>query len=211
MYLAGEINEILESKRKKLVGWNGYYEITRALNGAFKQKDLKFRHESFKDFDKNEYSVSGLYDSFTNTKYVILNFSDKHLSFRLNNTEWEDFKFNLSQVIQHETIHQIQAERRPSDNEPVHLDFRVMSASPDEDKEYLSDPDEIDAYAHDIAMEIKYFYPKDNPYNILKTIDKRRKLWSYTYYKRTFRKDDWFLIKKNLLKKTYCWLPYVTV
>jgi hypothetical protein len=86
-----------------------------------------------------------------------------------------------------------------------------MSSSNEEEKEYLADPDEIDAYGHDIAMEIKFFYPKQDPYEVLNKIGSKRKLWSYNYYKKTFKGDDWSHIKSRLLKKTYQWIPHTTV
>ena len=117
----------------------------------------------------------------------------------------------MSQVCQHETIHQLQWQNRESDEQPCTLDFRNLTGSISEEKEYLSDIDEIDAYGHDIAMEIKYSYPNKDPYEILKTIDSRRKVWSYIYYKKTFKGDDWSNIKNRLLKKTYQWMPHVIV
>ena len=212
MYLAQTIDETLESKRSKLVGWNGYYTVTSALNRAFGQKDLKFRFETFDFIDKDDYSVSGLYDMFDDVKYIILNFSGKTIDFRLQPNEWKRFKFLVSQVIQHETIHQVQWLHRDPCDEKVQLDFRNFNGgSREEEKLYLSELDEIDAYGHDIAMEIKFFYPNRDPIEVLSNINKCRKLWSYSYYKKTFRGDDWQQIRHKLLKKTYQWLPHVTV
>lgn len=211
MYLSKQINEVLDSKKDKLIGWNGYFGLVNILNRSFKDKDLKFRYERFSSIKKDEYSVSGLYDMSKDVRYIILNFSSKHYDFRLAPEGWEEFKFLISQTIQHETIHQIQWEKKPEETEYVHLDFRNLVGPDDEEKEYLAEPDEIDAYAHDIAMEIKFFYPKQNPYHVLKTINRRKKLYSYSYYKRVFKKDDWSGIRAKLLKKTYNWLPYVTV
>ena len=114
----------------------------------------------------------------------------------------------LSQVIQHETIHQLQYQHRDC-HDIAKLDFRDLRGSLNEEREYLADKDEIDAYGHDIAMEIKYHYPGKDPYNILKNISKVRKLPSYNYYKQTFKTTKWSMVKKRLLKKTYNWIKYV--
>lgn len=211
MYLSTYVNEVLESKKDKLTGWNPYYRIVSALNKSFGEKNLKFRYERFDSILRDDYSVSGLYDMSKDVRYIILNFSNQHYDFRLPPNKWKEFKFLISQTIQHETIHQLQWQKKPEECEYVHLDFRNIASEGDEEKEYLAEMDEIDAYAHDIAMEIKFFYPRLHPHTVLKTIDKRKKIYSYSYYKRVFKKDDWSSIRSRLLKKTYNWLPYVTV
>ena len=78
--------------------------------------------------------------------------------------------------------------------------------------DYLAELDEIDAYVHDIAMEIREYYPKSDPMDVLRNINKRRKLWSWNYYRSAFKDSkDWSDVKTRLLKKTYLWLPHVTV
>lgn len=213
MYLAPAIDQVLDSKKSKLIGRSSHYYITSVLNRAFgKQMPFKFRYETFVDYGKEDFSVSGLYDMDADVKYVILNFPKQYKSFTITPDMWPEFRFAVSQVCQHETIHQLQWQHRDVDmDETCPLDFRNLSGTMAEEKEYLADADEIDAYGHDIAMEIKFSYPKRNPYEILKTIDSKKKIWSYTYYKKTFKGDDWSIIKKRLLKKAYLWLPHVTV
>jgi hypothetical protein len=212
MYLASAIDQVLEDKKPKLFGRPSYYHITSILNRGFK-KDLpfKFRFETFDDYSPEDFSVSGLYDMEEDVKYIILNFPSETKNFKINSGNWREIKFAVSQVCQHESIHQLQWRHRELDGEPCALDFRNLTGDISEEKEYLADIDEIDAYAHDIAMEIKFCYPKKEPYDILRTIDSRKKLWSYNYYKKIYRGDDWSKIKKRLLKKTYQWMPYVTV
>lgn len=210
MYLSQQINEVLESNKNRFLGCNSYSAIVRRLGMSFGfPKDLKFRYEQFNDIDEEEFTVSGLYDMTTNKKYVILNFSDTSDKITLNSFSFNQFKFFVSQTIQHETIHQDQWQYRDGTEDPVKLDFRHVVGSLSEEREYLSDIDEIDAYGHDIAMEIKYFYPKDDPFNVLKNINKKRKIPSYGYYKHTFKNTSWSKVKKRLLSKTYKWIPYV--
>ncbi len=208
MYLSEKIDVALEERKHKYVGKNGYYKIVYNLNKSLGSKDLKFKHEVFSDLEQDSYSISGLYDMGKDMKYVILNLSDKSMDLDLPEEGWQDFKFFMSQVIQHETIHQHQWQYRDRSEDPIKLDFRNLIGSKDEERDYLSDLDEIDAYAHDIAMEIKYFYPKRDPYQILKNINKTRKICSFNYYRRNFRGCDWSTIKNKLLLKTYKWIPY---
>lgn len=213
MYLAGIINDVLESKKDKLVGRSTYFYITGVLNRAFsKIEPFKFRFETYDDYGREDYSVSGIFDMETNTRYVILNFPKTCKTFTVKPERWSEFKFAISQVCQHEAIHQCQWQHRDGNMFEVgKLDFRDVDGTIDEEKEYLADLDEIDAYGHDIAMEIKFFYPKENPYHVLNKINTKRKLWSYNYYKKTFKGDDWSEIKHRLYKKIHKWLPYTTV
>lgn len=210
MYLAPAIEDILDSNKQKFIGGVEYYTLARRLSKAFGfQKDLKFKIETFDDIGKDEFTISGLFDMTTNTKYIILNFSKEHSQIKLSDYDFTTFKFLMSQCIQHETIHQNQWQYRDCDEDPVKLDFRNMIGTINEEREYLSDIDEIDAYAHDIAMEIKFHYPNQNPYHVLKRIDKVRKLQSYNYYRNTFKKCSWFKIKRHLLLKIFKWIPHV--
>ena len=213
MYLAPAIDQVLEDKKSKLLGRLTYYQIAGTLTRGYKKAEIpfKFRFETFDDYGPEDISVSGLYDMVEDIKYVVLNFPKQQKHYSVSNENWRDFKFAVSQVCQHETIHELQWQNRDTGREPCTLDFRNLTGSISEDKEYLADIDEIDAYGHDIAMEIKYSYPNKDPYEILKTIDSRRKVWSYIYYKKTFKGDDWSNIKNRLLKKTYQWMPHVTV
>lgn len=213
MYLATEIDQILESKKDKLTKSLSYFHLCEILNRAFKKTiPFKFKYETYREYERNAYSISGLYDMDEDVKYIIFNLSDSTKSLYLGENRWKEFRFSVSQVCQHETIHQLQWQHRDSGSyEKYPLEFRECKGSREEEKEYLSDPDEIDAYAHDIAMEIKFFYPKHDPVHILKTISQRKKVWSYSYYKRTFKNDDWNYIRTPLLKKAYRWLPHVTV
>ena len=209
MYLAKEIDSTLESVKLKLLGTHSYKSITYNLNRAFAKKDLKFRYETFNNFDKNEFSVGGLYDTQNDMRFIIYNFSSHTKDFTLE--DWKTFKFETSQALQHESIHQLQWQHRDPDDDCERLDFRVLCQGSDEedDPEYLADVDEIDAYSHDIAMEIKFYYPHRNPYEVLQNINKCRKISSYSYYKKTFKKCDWLGIRKRLLIKTFRWIKHV--
>lgn len=214
MYLAKDIDAVLESKKDRLIGRSSYFHVCHVLNRSFQKiHPFKFKFETYTEYQKNDYSISGLYDHDTVTKYIIFNFSKSCKFFHLPEKGWKEFKFGVSQVCQHESIHECQWQHRDdSMYERAPLEFRsALPDSKEEEMEYLSDTDEIDAYAHDIAMEIMHYYPKKNPYEVLRNIQKHRKLWSYTYYKKTFKGEDWDYIKHLLYKKTYKWIPYVHV
>lgn len=213
MYLANKINEVLESKKSKLIGRPSYFHIVDVLNRGFRKVEpFCFRFETYSDYIKDDYSVSGLYDMEDAKKYVILNFSKHCKTINISDASWPDFKFSISQVCQHELIHQCQWQHRDIADFPHGpLEFRNKNESKEEEQEYLSDLDEIDAYSHDIAMEIRYFYPKKNPHDVLRNLGRYKKIWSYKYYRETFKGEEWSDIRYRLHKKVYKWLPHVTV
>jgi hypothetical protein len=213
MYLASLVDELLESKKEKLIGRNTFSDIIKILNRTFCRKlPFKFSFVIEKNLKKDEYAISGLYDIDSDIKYIIFSFCGKSKYLDLRN--WIDFKFTVSQVCQHESIHQCQWQRRDPDSyKRLEVDFRDLTNSLKMEQRYLSDPDEIDAYGHDLAMEIKRYYSKEPPSNVIKKINKVKKLNTYSYYKKTFSNDiaKWKKIRVKLLKKTTQWLPYVTV
>ena len=72
-------------------------------------------------------------------------------------------------------------------------------------------PDEIDAYSHDIAMEIVYFYDEKQKYEIIRNISEKNEVTSYKIYEKIFENSNWELIRRKLIKKTYLWLDYVSI
>lgn len=210
MFLAQYINESIENAKPNLIGHKPFHLITKALRDSFCEKDLRFKFETFDDIQAGDISVTGLYDMHTDVRYVCFNFSTSCKTHHLNNRNWSEFKFQTSQALQHETIHKYQWQHRDVNFESEKVDFRNMDIKFDnEERSYLADVDEIDAYGHDIAMEIKYYYPNENPYSVLNRIAKTRKIPSYSYYKRTFKGCEWEKVRKKLIRRTYKWIKYV--
>ena len=115
----------------------------------------------------------------------------------------------LSQILQHEKIHESQFYFRPDQAERK---VRVYHSDKISKKrlaqiEYLREWCEIEAYAHDIAMEINQYYSYLNPSTVMKHIDKHTKLYSYMFYKKAFKGTDWSRLKKSLLRKIWRWIP----
>lgn len=210
MYLAEHIDGVLESARYELIGNLRYKQIANILTDSFEPVEpFYFGVKTHLGFGKKDFAISGIYDSIEDRRYIILNFSRHYRTYDIQPDIWDLFKFGVSQVCQHEAIHQLQWQHRDNAISQEPLDFNRTEESIDEVRGYLADPDEIEAYAHDIAMEIKFMYPSQDPYTVLRHITRKRKLWSYSYYKNTFRGGDWTSIKNRLLKKTYHWLSYV--
>lgn len=214
MYLAGMINSILDSKKDRLIGRVLFTDVIRILNNAFKSKiPFRFKLDLNSELKKNDFAVSGFYYIKNDKSTIIISLPKKCRYLNLDEKRWSDFRFSISQVCQHEAIHHAQWSFRDRVNItfPRHIEFKTNSVARLEEREYLNDVDEIDAYAHDIAMEIKYFYPKKNPNIVLSKLKFHNKIWSYRYYRRVYRGSNWTSIHKKLLRKVFKWLPRIIV
>jgi hypothetical protein len=118
---------------------------------------------------------------------------------------WKEFNFKLSQLMLHELIHRKQAQSREYLFEP-----RIYNVIQDVygRREYFANSDEIDAYSHDIALEIIHFYKKRKKIEVFSKISKKKKLESFSYYRKAFGNTDWTKIYRKLMKKTYKWVEY---
>lgn len=212
MYLAENFNAGIDSVKYKILGTPSAFYVAQCLNRVFKNDRIKFNHIHDKTIDKYDYSVTGQYDFSEDVRHITFIVSATTDHIRLSEKDWKEFKFLTSQVLQHESIHQYQYSFRDYSMMKCQVDFRPWSLNIEEERDYLRDNDEIEAYAHDIIMEILYYYPKRNPREVLRDIDKTRKIWSYTYFKKTFKgTNEWPSIRNQLLKKSYKWIPYTIV
>jgi hypothetical protein len=110
---------------------------------------------------------------------------------------YKRFVNNLSDALAHELIHMKQARTRDF----IEIDHRCQYYS-DEGFEYLANPDEIDAYAHNIATELNdsaiILEKLNQPSKI--TIKESINLWVYF---NVFGSDLTQPILRRLLKKVY--------
>ena len=128
------------------------------------------------EIGKNQITASGFFEAqewdfeFTNDPeenlfltnielQLIMHSEDKPIC--INNTDWQFLAHQVEQTIAHEMIHRDQSRKRfhtkGGESYPIYDDHLS-----EEDKRivYLSDPDEIDAYANDVALDMlkRYTY-----------------------------------------------------
>lgn len=73
---------------------------------------------------------------------------------------WNRFKFKLIQVIMHELIHFMQYDRRGDEWSNYVVPYKKLgNAIKDEERRYLSEFDEIQAYAHCVYLDYKMYRP----------------------------------------------------
>ena len=217
MHLAKKINRRIDALKDDLCGVVGLEDVKDYAEQALKPWGVNIMLDPDPDLKPGTLGFGGMYD-FNKTRKpidIILYHGWNKETHNFTKRRWLDFRFGLSQVLQHELVHKYQFSWRQefTDGGPtLYYDIKGSEKSDKEHMDYLAELDEIDAYAHDIAMEILYHYPRHDPYHVLKTLNKRRYIWSYNYYKKAFKhSEDWSEVRNRLLKKTYLWLPHVVV
>lgn len=216
MFEAASINKRVGKFQHKLSGHQTPVEIAEIIQQILKPWNVKINVRRSAEVPLADMSIGGSYDDSKQRRSIEL---DLYFAPRQRKYTWHEYNrqatmFLLRQVLQHELIHQYQMNSRPDDAKGQALYYAVTSRdkTKQEEIDYLSELDEIDAYAHDIAMEIRYHYPDEDPYAVLKNINRRRYLVSWKIYAKAFKGcRDWDVVKHRLLAKIYGWIPYVIV
>ena len=186
------LNEItkpsnIDTSKVKLSGNMTYKQIAQSIQKAF--PELKVEIETTSDLDVGEFSMGAEFD--VDTKKIILypTFSKK-----TNSIDWTDsgivtFRTLLNDVIKHERLHSKQFARRDYIDTSVGIDNR------DANYEYMSRPDEIEAYAMNIADELIRKAGKDGAIDLLRMANKTAQ----------FKDEMGNLLSPNLLAYLAMW------
>lgn len=154
---------------------------------------------------KDDFTIGGSYDYWKTRIPITIEFGFSAHSDRIKlcNKMIDVLFFNVYEILQHEWIHLMQYSWRTDENTGI---ISVDSNDKMNDNQlYHARKDEIGSYSHDIALEIFYQYPKENPFLILQNISEYG-IVSYGMYEKAFNGSDWSTIKKKLLKLTYRWI-----
>jgi hypothetical protein len=147
----------IESIKKKIMNVPLFgHEIVDILQSEFEDLGVEVTLNKVDEFPENEVTVNGYFNSFDwdlheNIELVII-VSDDEGPITINSSSWEFMRHQMVQTLEHEIIHRDQmAKRHGYSVLPAYLEG--MS---EEQKRivYLSDPDEIDAYANDIVLDL---------------------------------------------------------
>ena len=201
-----DIHEICSSVKSKIV--DQVFDIDSIVNAFGYFISRRFRvdvlHAIAREVEQNEVSINAYYDSekdeegkisielvlVTNPSdtYIII---DKEAFYHLTN--------QLADSLAHELIHMRQARAR--DFLDVSPDTRYTEEL-EECIQYLGDPDEIEAYAYNIAAELS---DRPDPMSALSNPSTVRSkesinLWAYV---NTFSRDISNPVIRRLLKKVY--------
>lgn len=182
-------------------------EFVKVLGNFIATKfSVNVAHSSAPGVDPGDINLAAYYDfiedEFCKTAIelvLITNNGDKFII--LDQEKYERFIKCLADSLAHELVHMRQARARDF----ISPGYDNVSEDGDEhehEMNYLSNPDEIDAYAHNIAVELKDnrdpFQKLNNPTSI--SIEESLNLWVYV---NTFGQDINNPVMKRLLKKIY--------
>lgn len=217
MFLASKLHKRMEQilPPQKFLGVEvPYTELSKMFNTLLKPYGIKARVARDDSMNKEKsapFVFSGYFDTQKKRMPIVitLHVPSAKDAVKFNKVRYNYLMFSLSQIVQHEYIHKSQFTFRPEESEKrvsVMWDKNLPKEKIDQ-IDYLREWCEIEAYAHDIAMEIKFNYPDKKPEQVLKELDKHHKLWSYMFYKKPFRGVKWDKVKKSLVKKIWRWLP----
>lgn len=219
MYLSTKLHKALfiAFPPEKFIGKSvTYKEISKKMNTLLRPLGAKGRVVRDEDITaltkKREiFDFSGYYDTELKNFPICITFHVAHDKDTVTFTKekYNKFLFCFSRVIQHEFIHKSQFTFRPEQAErkiKVYYSNKV-SKERKEQIEYLREWCEVEAYAHDLALEINNFYPTENAQRVVKNIENYRRLQTYIKYKNVFQGTEWSCVKKSLLKKTLKWIP----
>lgn len=193
--------------KKILIGEHLYPDFCKKITKIFKCYMLSVEYSFDHRVAIGDCWIGGLYDHeiVRNNVILCLVVSPHTNSIILDETSWHDFAFTLTQTLQHELIHRHQYDVRTDDCVLTRYDFPEENRTLFEEREYLSHIDEIDAYAHCIALELKRKYKEETIRKQLRS-SKLRGCPSWNSYKKAFRGDNWYQIRRELLRHIYKWL-----
>lgn len=197
MYEETHINAQLELLRprcenKTIPVKNFLYLVSNILRKYKIITDVNCAH----DIAPGNFDIHGFYDPESDEIELVFQFppNDKE-TFTLNN--FDDMLFRISLVVQHELIHRYQDEMKGT------LLLSMKKRYREDFKDYLSEPDEIYARAHDILLELKHYrFPIQS-----EILSDWRELFmsseTFRGYYLTFDKDKSHPVLKRLMKITY--------
>jgi hypothetical protein len=146
----------------------GFKTLTTSIRREFKKQDfdVKIRTKTENSLGENEFYIMAYYDAEDDSEHetpieVVIhhNFTDADYFERLQITE---FLIQIFDAVVHEFKHREQSIKR---------DYKVYSShEPYPYHVYLADPDEIDAYALSIAIELLRVLPRERAKRYLSRI-----------------------------------------
>ena len=181
-FIPSKIWNDLDKYRNDSVGLGNYVKKWRTK--------IEWRKEPSKSKRfKRGVSIAGEYDIEKRQSCIII-YTDYFNTFPFTENSWNNFKFRFITCLQHEIIHYMQYDRR--DDQWSHY-VVPHKKSPNKRKNnerlYLSEFDEIQAYAHCILMDFKNRRPNMDVETLLNRCKTHRDSRTLHYFLSTFDYD----------------------
>lgn len=111
-------------------------------------------------------------------------------TFQFSDISWSSFKKRFLQTLMHELIHFMQFDRRDDQWSTYVLPYkRIGQKKKDAERKYLSEFDEIQAYAHCVYIDLKMNRPRVALHTLLSRCKDKRDSSTLHYFLNTFNYD----------------------
>jgi hypothetical protein len=133
--------------------------------------------------------VGGEYDPEKRQSVLIIHTMNFN-KFPFTEPSWDAFKYRIIGTLMHEIIHFMQFHRRGDEWSNYVVPYKkVGHARKDAERAYLSEFDEIQAYAHCVYLDFKSFRPNVPIDTLLNRCKKHRDSKTLHYFLKTFNYD----------------------
>lgn len=171
---------------------DNYRNDSKGLSNYFKKwrTKVEFRPEpSTAQMYKEFVAAGGEYDPNTCqcTLHIYSSNFDKH---KFTDKSWTKFKYRVIQIQMHELVHFMQYNRRSDIWSNYVVPFKkVQHEKKNSERKYLSEFDEIQAYAHCVFMDFKTFRPNIPVEDLLSRAKYYKDSKTLHYFLKTFDYD----------------------
>ena len=151
---------------------------------------IEFRNQKSKAKVYQTYvGIGGEYDPENRQIYLHI-YTDNYDKHPFTIKSWDAFKHRLIQTLQHEIIHFMQFSRRDDCWSNYVVPYKkVGQEKKDAERAYLSEFDEIQAYAHCVYVDFKTFRPSTPIDELLSRCKTHRDSRTLHYFLKTFNYD----------------------
>jgi len=181
-FIPSKIWADLDNYRNDSVGLGNYVKKWRTKMEWRKEPSKSKRY-------KRGVSIAGEYD-IEKRQCCLIIYTDYFNTFPFTENSWNNFKFRLITCLQHEIIHYMQYDRRDDQWSHYVVPYKkAHSKRKNEERQYLSEFDEIQAYAHCILMDFKTRRPNMDVETLLNRCKTHRDSRTLHYFLKTFDYD----------------------
>lgn len=175
-------------------------QLVRILRKGLKNKNIIVSSCEHKPLDFGQSTINAYLDIETKEIEIVFVYaSDLKKGMFFDNESWKNLSFRIEQAIEHENIHKKQYRKK-----------RKIQAvlNPIKTRNYFCDPDEIDAHANDIALELLYYCSYTEAIKKLRNFTSVKPEESVTLfsYLVNFKYDISHKAIKSLLKQSFEYL-----
>lgn len=181
-FIPSKIWNDLDNYRNDSVGLGNYVKKWRTK--------IEWRKETSKAKRfKRGVSIAGEYD-IEKRQCCLIIYTDYFNTFPFQQNSWDNFKFRLITCLQHEIIHYMQYDRRDDQWSHYVVPYKkALSVRKNKERKYLSEFDEIQAYAHCVLMDFKSRRPNIDVKTLLNRCKTHRDSRTLHYFLKTFDYD----------------------